>query len=189
MTNYFKNKIDKDYANKPATKIRWDKTLEFMGMSQKFKSALDIGDRTGLTEMMENEYSISFDNTKGDLDSLELKGKYDLVTSFEVLEHLFNPLFNLVQIKNILNPNGRLILSTPLAKPRILWSEEHFHEMSKNSIQALFEAAGLKVLRENHFRVYPVTFYFKGIRPLLRLIYDKIQIYELVPFSSSIITC
>jgi hypothetical protein len=60
--------------------------------------------------------------------------------------------------------------------------------MSKNSIQVLFEAAGLKVLRENYFRVYPVTFYFRGVRPLLRLIYDKIQIYELVPFSSSIIT-
>ena len=70
MTNYFKNKIDKDYANKPATKIRWEKTLEFMGRSQNFKSALDIGDRTGLTEMMENKYSVSFDNTKGDLDSL-----------------------------------------------------------------------------------------------------------------------
>jgi len=188
MTNYFKNKIDKDYANNPATKIRWDKTLEFMGRGVNFKSALDIGDRTGLTEMMEDKYGVKFDNTQGDLDKIELKGNYDLVTSFEVLEHLFNPLFNLVQIKNLLNPNGRLILSTPLAKPRILWSEEHFHEMSKNSIQALFEVAGLKVLRKNYFRVYPVTFYFSGVRPLLRLIYDKIQIYELVPFSSSIIT-
>ena len=187
MTNYFKNKIDKDYANKPVTKIRWEKTLEFMGSRKNIKSALDIGDRTDLTEMMEDKYGVKFDNTQGDLDKIELKGNYDLVTSFEVLEHLFNPLFNLVQIKNILNTNGRLILSTPLAKPRMLWSEEHFHEMSKNSIQALFEAAGLKVLRENYFRVYPVTFYFKGVRPLLRLIYDKIQIYELVPFSSSII--
>ena len=54
MTNYFKNKIDKDYANNSATKIRWDKTLEFMGRGVNFKSALDIGDRTGLTEMMED---------------------------------------------------------------------------------------------------------------------------------------
>ena len=43
MTDYFKNKIDKDYANKPATKIRWDKTLEFMGGGKNIKSALDIG--------------------------------------------------------------------------------------------------------------------------------------------------
>ena len=117
MTNYFKNKIDKDYANNSATKIRWDKTLEFMSRGQNFKSALDIGDRTGLTEMMENEYSVSFDNTKGDLDNLELKGNYDLVTSFEVLEHLFNHLFNLEQINNVLNQNGYLFLSTPMAKP------------------------------------------------------------------------
>ena len=187
MTSYFRTDIDKDYSKKPATKIRWKKTLEFIGNNSNFKIALDIGDRTGLTEMMENEYGVNFENTKGDLDNLELRGNYDLVTSFEVLEHLFNPLFHLVQIKNVLNPDGRLILSTPLAKPRLLWSKEHFHEMSKQSIQALFEAAGFKVLRENFFRVYPVTFYFRGFRPLLRLIYDKIQIYELVPSGSSII--
>ena len=91
MTNYFKNKIDKDYAKNPATIIRWDKTLEFMGSGKNIKSALDIGDRTGLTEMMEDKYGVKFDNTKGDLDKIELKGKYDLVTSFEVLEHYLTP--------------------------------------------------------------------------------------------------
>ena len=37
MTDYFKNIIDKEYANKPATKIRWDKTLEFMGSGKILK--------------------------------------------------------------------------------------------------------------------------------------------------------
>ncbi len=184
MKDYYKNKIDKDYANKPATKIRWDKTLEFMGSGKNIKSALDIGDRTGLTEMMEDKYGVKFDNTQGDLDKIELKGNYDLVTSFEVLEHLFNPLFNLEQINNVLNKNGCLILSTPLAKPSFLWAKKHFHEMSKRSIYALFESAGFKILRHGYFRVHPFLFYTSGIRPLMRLFLDKIQIYELVDVTS-----
>ena len=179
MENSFRNKIDSDYSNKPATRIRWNKSLDFIGDHFSFKSALDIGDRSGLTEMMESKYQVKFDNTKGDLDCITLKGKYDLVTSFEVLEHLFNPLFHLSQIKGVLSENGKLILSTPLSKPRFLWSKEHFHEMSTESIEALFHVAGFKIVRKKYFKVHPLIFYIKGIRPLLRLFFDKIQIYEL----------
>ena len=63
MTSYFRTDIDKDYSKKPATKIRWKKTLEFIGNNSNFKIALDIGDRTGLTEMMENEYGVNFVNS------------------------------------------------------------------------------------------------------------------------------
>jgi len=179
MENSFRNKIDSSYSNKPATRIRWNKSLEFIGDNFSFNSALDIGDRSGLTEMMESYYQIKFDNTKGDLDSVTLRGDYDIVTSFEVLEHLFNPLFHLSQIKKVLSVRGKLILSTPLSKPRFLWSKEHFHEMSIASIEALFHAAQFKIIRKEFFRVHPMFFYIKGIRPLLRLFFDKIQIYEL----------
>jgi len=179
MENSFRNKIYSDYSNKPATRIRWNKSLDFIGDHFPFKSALDIGDRSGLTEMMESKYQVKFDNTKGDLDYITLKGKYDLVTSFEVLEHLFNPLFHLSQIKGVLSENGKLILSTPLSKPRFLWSKEHFHEMSTESIEALFHVAGFKIVRKKYFKVHPLIFYIKGMRPLLRLFFDKIQIYEL----------
>ena len=179
MENKFINKIDSNYSNKPATKIRWRKSLDFIGDKTSFKSALDIGDRSGLTEMMESMYQVKFDNTTGNLDYNTIDGNYDLVTSFEVLEHLFNPLFHLQQVKKILSKEGKLVLSTPLSKPRFLWSKEHFHEMSLASIEALFDVAGFKVVRKDFFRVHPLTFYFKGVRPLLRLLFDKIQIYEL----------
>lgn len=179
MENSFRNKIDSDYSNKPATRIRWNKSLDFIGDDCSYENALDIGDRSELTEMMESKYQIKFDNTKGDLDYITLKGNFDLITSFEVLEHLFNPLFHLSQIKGVLSENGKLILSTPLSKPRFLWSKEHFHEMSIKSIEALFHVAGFKIVRKEYFRVHPLIFYIKGIRPLLRLFFDKIQIYEL----------
>ena len=184
MHNHFRTQITESYSNAPSTKIRWEKSLNFLGDLNNVKTALDIGDRTGLTEMMEDKYGVKFDNTQGDLDKIELKGNYDLVTSFEVLEHLFNPLFNLEQINNVLNKNGCLILSTPLAKPGFLWAKKHFHEMSKRSIYALFESAGFKILRHGYFRVHPFLFYTSGIRPLMRLFIDKIQIYELVDVTS-----
>ena len=184
MHNHFRTQITESYSNAPSTKIRWEKSLNFLGDLNNVKTALDIGDRTGLTEMMEDKYGVKFDNTQGDLDKIELKGNYDLVTSFEVLEHLFNPLFNLEQINNVLNKNGCLILSTPLAKPSFLWAKKHFHEMSKRSIYALFESAGFKILRHGYFRVHPFLFYTSGIRPLMRLFLDKIQIYELVDVTS-----
>ena len=81
MENKFINKIDSNYSNKPATKIRWRKSLDFIGDKTSFKSALDIGDRSGLTEMMESMYQVKFDNTTGNLDYNTLDGNYDLVTS------------------------------------------------------------------------------------------------------------
>jgi len=179
MENRFRNKIDSNYNNKPATKIRWKKSLDFIGDNYSFKNALDIGDRSGLTAMMESKYQIKFYNTKGDLDFVRLDGRYDLITSFEIIEHLFNPLYHLTEVKGALSENGKIILSTPLAKPRVLWAKKHFHEMSIKSIKALFEASGFKIIRQEIFRVHPFIFYFSGVRPLLRLFYDKIQIYEL----------
>ena len=100
----------------------------------------------------------------------------------KILEHLFNPLYHLTEVKGMLSENGKIILSTPLAKPRVLWAKKHFHEMSIKSIKALFEASGFKIIRQEIFRVHPFIFYFSGVMPLLRLFYDKIQIYELSHF-------
>jgi len=185
MHNHFKTQITESYSKAPSTKIRWEKSLNFLGDLNNVKTALDIGDATGLTKLMEKKFGILFNNTEEDLDSNRLHGKYDLVTSFEVLEHLFNPLFHLEQLHKILKPEGSLILSTPLAKPRFLWSDEHFHELSKKSIYALFDAAGFKIIRQELFKVYPLSFYFRGVRPVIRLFFDRIQIYELKPIHSS----
>ncbi len=179
MKNSYKNKIDNDYSNTPAIKNRWRKSLDFIGDNHSCKNALDIGDRSRITEMMESKYQIKFENTRGDLDFVTLKGDFDLITSFEVLEHLFNPLFHLLEIKKVLSKKGKFFLSTPLGKPRFLWSKVHFHEMSIKSLESLFSAAGFRVIRKDFFRVHSKLFYFTGIRPLFRYFFDKIQIYEL----------
>ncbi len=178
MKSEYRNEIDAKYINSKHVQIRWAKTLLFL---RPFNAnvGLDIGDRTPFSENLEEFYNCEFKNTDIDLDIGVLKGKYDIVTAFEVIEHLYNPLHMLLQISNILNKNGRLYLSTPVGKPRYLWSEDHFHEMYRSSLISLINRAGFRVLRIKKIRIQPFSFYFTGIRPLLRLIYEKHWLIEL----------
>jgi len=179
MNSPFRHKIDEIYEMKPSTKIRWERTLEFLIKIPSAKVGLDIGDRTQLTKKCEEFFGISFEDTTGDLDENSLDGKFDIITIFEVTEHLFNPLFHLKQIHRSLNSQGRLYLSMPMFKPRMLQSPQHFHEMTLRSMGALFSRAEFEIVRENRFKVRPFWYYFTGFRPFLRLFYERIVIFEL----------
>ena len=102
---------------------------------------------SSITENPRN-YNINFESTNIDLDTEPLNGEYDIITSFEVLEHLFNPLFNLIEIKRVLKPNGVLYISTPLYKPRIIKSPYHFHEFSEDELMNLIKRADFLVKRK-----------------------------------------
>ncbi|MFC1746993.1 class I SAM-dependent methyltransferase [Candidatus Neomarinimicrobiota bacterium] len=123
-------------------KIRWDHTLRFLQDAPPGNRVLEIGERTSLTDMIEKAWNCTITNTNGDLDVLNLEGLYDVVLSFEVLEHLFNPLFHLLQIHQVLTDGGRLFLSTPKGKPYFLWSPEHFHEMGTERLKDLLTRIG-----------------------------------------------
>lgn len=45
--------------------------------------------------------------------SSEIKGKFDLIITIEVIEHLENPRHLLRQCYKLLNPNGKLLITTP----------------------------------------------------------------------------
>ena len=180
MDNRYRIKINNKYIENSTHQFRWNKTIDFLNnKSANFKNGLDIGERTTLTANMEDYFSINFSNTNIDLDTEKLHGNYDIITSFEVIEHLYNPLFNLLEIHKVLNKNGVLYLSTPLYKPAFLWSPNHFHEMQRQSLLNLFKRSGFKIAREDKFKIHPFKFYFKGFRPILRLIYERVQIFEL----------
>jgi SAM-dependent methyltransferase len=176
--------IDADYLNDPAHRIRWQRTLDFLagsslaGVSR--SNGLDVGDRTPLTAMLEAHFSCPFENTTVDLDVERLSGSFAVVTAFEVLEHLYNPLHALLEIKRILvGMDARLFLSMPLWKPQLLASSDHFHEMTRDAALSLFNRAGFVVLRSAEFRIRQPFFYLTGVKPLLRAWYEKVQIYEL----------
>jgi SAM-dependent methyltransferase len=165
------------------SRTRYDATLAFLRERlpgvEALRTALDIGERSPFTQELEALLGISIESTSGDLDFVELEGSYDVILSFEVIEHLFNPLWHLRQLKKCLAPSGRIWLSTPKSKPHFLWSPHHFHEMHERELRALFRQAGLSVASMREMRVHPLSFYFSGLRPLLRLFFERVFLVEL----------
>ena len=183
----FRTVVDQRWSADPAHRMRWEKSLAFVRESGAItipaRAGLDIGDRTPVTEMLEAHFGCRFDNTAVDLDTepLEVAGRYPVVTAFEVIEHLYNPLHLLLEIREALDPapSSRLFLSTPAWKPGFLQSPDHFHEMQKRSLDALLSRAGFEVARSAGFGIRSPLFCLRGVRPLLRCIFEKIRIYEL----------
>lgn len=184
MHSPYKTVIDGEYLQDPAHRIRWKKTLGFLSRSSRSSAllshGLDLGDRTPFTASLEQLFGCSFENTVVDLDLESLAGSFEVVTAFEVLEHLFNPLHALLEVKQLLSgEDARLFVSMPLWKPQCLASPDHFHEMTRDSALSLFRRAGFVVIRSAEFRIRQPLFYLTGVKPLLRAWYEKVQIYEL----------
>ena len=183
----FRTVVDGAWSADPAHRMRWEKSLAFVRESGAIplpaRAGLDIGDRTPVTEMLEAHFGCRFDNTAVDLDTepLDVTTRYPVVTAFEVIEHLYNPLHLLLEIREALDhaPSSRLFLSTPAWKPGFLQSPDHFHEMPMRSLDALLSRAGFEVVRSAGFGIRSPLFCLRGVRPLLRCIFEKIRIYEL----------
>lgn len=183
----FRTVVDHAWSADPAHRMRWEKSLDFVRASDAIqlpaRAGLDIGDRTPATVLLEAHFGCRFDITSVDLDTepLGLATRYPVVTAFEVIEHLYNPLHLLLEIRDALDPapSSRLFLSTPAWKPGFLQSPDHFHEMPKRSLDALLSRAGFEVMRSAEFGIRSPLFCLRGVRPLLRCIFEKIRIYEL----------
>jgi SAM-dependent methyltransferase len=184
MKAEYRNIIDRRYCADEANVIRWQKTMRFVEGSQpaiaELSSGLDLGDRTPLCDDLERHFCCHFASTGCDLDIDSLSGSYDVVTAFEVLEHLFNPLHALLEVRKVLaGPHARLFVSVPAAKPALLKSPDHFHEMSPSELDSLFGRAGFRSIRSDIFRIRRWPFYLTGFKPFLRAFYEKVLIHEL----------
>jgi SAM-dependent methyltransferase len=146
--------------------------IDFIG-NRKLGKVLDIGCPNPLGALLEKHYNLKLDNTEIDLDIGELSGKYDTIFCFEVIEHLFNPLHFLFQIRRVLKDDGRLYITTPKCKPYFLWSKVHFHEFHQRELIDLIERARLKTVRMKCVKVRPLCWYFTGFRPFLRLFFER----------------
>lgn len=152
--------------------------INFIGKRELGKT-LDIGCPNPLGSLLEKHYNIKLDNTDIDLDIGELIGEYDTIFCFEVVEHLFNPLNLLFQIKKVLKYEGRVYITTPKCKPYFLWSKVHFHEFHKRELIDLIERTKLKIVRFECRKVRPLWWYYTGLRPFLRLIFERRYFIEL----------
>lgn len=160
------NMYEKTFPNK-----RFQKTLQFLIETVPAPAkVLDLGVENPFSEIMkENNYQIT--NTSGeDLDETTdavKTGNYDLVTAFEIFEHLIAP-YNI--LKEIQAP--KLVVTIPLK----LWfssayrsktdlRDRHFHEFEDWQFDWLLEKAGWKIVKREKW-TNPVNKI--GVRPLLR---------------------
>ena len=138
-------------------------------------NVLDIGERNPLTERMEEAFGIMIDSTAGDLDVWLFypKKKYDIIIFSHVIEHLFNPLLCLENIKKVMKPDALLFIATPIHPHFLTPRTGHFHEMDEYRFRKLIQRAGLKIIRweKTYFHRHIHWTSFTGIRPFLRMFY------------------
>ena len=96
--------------------------------------------------------------------------KFDLIIFTEVIEHLnFHPLPTLLRLKRLLNPGGKLLLTTPDAEEwgrvtdyysslddipeydaqaqKVEWIDGHIWQYTKEELDSLFSESGFEVLK------------------------------------------
>ncbi|WP_461598205.1 methyltransferase domain-containing protein [Winogradskyella sp.] len=154
------------YPNK-----RYKLTLEFLKKHvSTSETILDLGVKNPLSEIMLSE-GYNIENTKGeDLDedqSAILNSSADVVTAFEIFEHLLSPYEVLKSIQA-----KKIVISVPLK----LWFasayrsktdkwDRHYHEFEDWQLDWLLEKTGWKIVDRQKW-TNPVKKF--GIRPLLR---------------------
>ena len=150
---------------------RFQITLDFLAKHiKKTDKILDLGVPNPLSELMQQQgYSVT--STSGvDLDDNQeelLNQEYNVLTAFEIVEHLLNPYTILKQSKA-----KRIFVSVPLRlwfstayRSKTDMRDRHYHEFEDWQLDWLLEKAGYKIIDSKKWshRVNKI-----GFRPLLR---------------------
>ncbi len=122
---------------------------------------------------IKSESNIVFTNKD---NILATYGQYDLIFSFQVIEHVSDPLKFLTFLESLLSENGRMIIETPSSSGilfsrylRKFWggwhAPRHFVIFERESLSQLCKKAGLSI---EFFSYIPSPFqWIETIRPLL----------------------
>ena len=151
---------------------------KFIGRSEIGGHSLDIGTPGYISKSLRVRHS----TWPGDFNNYILSPAidYDVITNFEVINHLMNPLKHLDQCLGLLAPGGVMYLSHPRAF-LIAWPHCRFdfvdYEVSR--FKQMVEYAGFEVVRHETHNPWPLRFMFYGFRPILRVLFNRIEIWEL----------
>ncbi len=157
---------EKTYPNK-----RFKHTAEFLEKHiSKNATILDLGVENPFSSIMKN-LGYQVENTSGedlDLDSRAIENsEADVVTAFEIFEHLLSPYTVLQSIKAnkmVASIPLRLWFSPAYRSKTDMW-DRHFHEFEDWQFDWLLEKAGWKIIAREKWTNPTKKI---GIRPILR---------------------
>jgi hypothetical protein len=150
---------------------RYKLTLDFLrNHVSNSESILDLGVKNPFSEIMISE-GYSVENTKGeDLDedrSVIENSEADVITAFEIFEHLLSPYEVLKSIKT-----DKLVISVPLKlwfssayRSKTDMRDRHYHEFEDWQLDWLLEKTGWHIKARNKWTNPPKKL---GFRPILR---------------------
>ncbi len=150
---------------------RYKLTLDFLkNHISTNESILDLGIRNPFSEIMES-HGYNIENTKGeDLDfdtSVISNSKAEVITAFEIFEHLLNP-FTVLQSMNakkiVISVPLRLWFSSAYRSKTDMW-DRHYHEFEDWQLDWLLEKTGWKIIDRQKWTNPTKKI---GIRPILR---------------------
>lgn len=110
------------------------------------------------------EKKISFENNLDNINE-----KFDIITSFHVIEHIKEPLIILEKLKNLLENNGKLIIEVPNANDALLTIYEneafsnftywscHLYLYTQHTLNLLAKQSGFEVEFIKHIQRYPLS--------------------------------
>jgi len=138
------------------------KTVEilsrFVSLNQIKEPWLDVGAGSNyMRELLGTKTDKKIQSSEIDLDitPYEFADNYfHTISSFEVLEHLYNPLFHLIELRRVLSPGGNLFLTTPNDQGLIYKAEHllnrkyraHFHQFSEKDLEDILTHAGFNII-------------------------------------------
>lgn len=144
-------------------------------------SMLDIGAKSPLTVKIAGTFpDLTIENTDGDLDTILIKERktYGYILYSHTIEHQFNPLHTLLQLRNVMDPDTKMFIILP-RRGKLLWDKGHYHEIDHYRMKLLLQRAGYDIISfELHKGWRHWWFYLTGIRPLLRLFFEYNAYYE-----------
>ncbi|ULC60186.1 methyltransferase [Flaviramulus sp. BrNp1-15] len=157
---------EKTFPNK-----RFKHTIQFLQKHiSTSETILDLGVENPFTTIMQ-EHGYTVENTKGedlDVDTSNIKNSgVDVVTAFEIFEHLLSPFTVLKSIKS-----DKLVASVPLKlwfssayRSKTDMLDRHYHEFEDWQFDWLLEKTGWKIIDSEKWTNPTKKI---GIRPILR---------------------